>query len=230
MSVWPKAVIFDLDGTLVDTAPDIMLALNQVLAERSLPPYDVAVVRTLIGGGVPKLLERAFRPYARTTEQAGATALVKRFMELYAPRSTEETRLYEGVEAELVRLHESGILCGVCTNKPGAVSRRILEAFGIARYVQSVVGGDAGLPKKPDSAPMLRALRELNVRPADAVSVGDSGVDVALARAVGMPIIVVSYGYSKAPPSQLGGDIVIDRFEQLQAAFVRLGDRVALWA
>lgn len=230
MSAWPKAVVFDLDGTLVDTAPDIMLALNQVLAERALPPYDVAMVRTLIGGGVPKLLERALRPHARTIEQEGGNALLKRFMELYVPRSTDETQVYEGVEAELERLHGSGVRCGVCTNKPGAVSRRILEAFGLERYMLSVVGGDTGLPKKPDSAPMLRVLRELNVRPADAVSIGDSGIDVALARAVGMPVIVVSYGYSKAPPSQLGGDLIIDRFEQLQAAFVRLGDKVGLWA
>lgn len=229
MSPWPKAVVFDLDGTLVDSAPDMARALNQLLEEIQLPPYEVAIVRRLIGGGIPKLIERALRPHGKTPDQFGKLDLSARFIELYAPRATVDTQIYEGVAAELERLHESGIRCGVCTNKPGAVSRQILEAFGIAQYMQSVVGGDAGLPKKPDSAPMLRVLREMNVRPADAVSVGDSVVDVALARAVGMPVIVVSYGYTKVPADQLGGDILIDRFEQLPAAFVRLGDKVGLW-
>lgn len=226
MSIWPEAVVFDLDGTLVDSAPDMASALNQVLAELSLPPYEVARVRGLIGGGVPKLIERALRPHGRM----GSEALVARFMEVYVPRATEASRLYDGVEPELKRLTADGVKCGVCTNKPGGVTRQILEVLGIARFMTSVVGGDTGLPKKPDSAPMLRVLGQLGVTPDKAVSVGDSGVDVALARAVGMPVVLVSYGYTKIPPAELGGDMLVDGFSQLPAAITRLADKVGSWA
>lgn len=230
MSTWPEAVIFDLDGTLVDSAPDMAAALNQLLGELDLPPYEVAVVRTLIGGGVPKLIERALRPHRRTPAEFGGEALVERFMEIYAPRATETSRLYDGVEPELKRLTADGVKCGVCTNKPSGVTHQILEELDIARFMSSVVGGDSGLPKKPDSAPMLRMLGQLGVSADKAVLVGDSRVDVALARAVGMPVIVVSYGYTKTPAAELGGDLLVDGFAQLPAAFTRLADKVGSWA
>jgi phosphoglycolate phosphatase len=218
----PDAVIFDLDGTIADTAADIANALNAVLADMNLPPYSVAQTGLMIGRGPRVLIERALRPYDRALEGAGGEALVDRFKALYAADVTTETSLYEGVRGALDQARARRAKIGLCTNKPDDPTQAILRNFDIASYFSSVVAGDSGLPMKPDPAPLLHALRELGAEPSRSVMVGDSISDVRAARAAGIgTVIVVAHGYSVAPPSELGGDLLVDRIDQLGEALDR---------
>lgn len=222
-SNWPRAVIFDLDGTLIDSVPDLAGALNTLLeAERDRPALPLDQVRVMIGNGVPKLIERGLRAHGEDHGQEVISELVPKFMEIYLARATLETRPYEGAESLLEDLSARDIRIGLCTNKPTDVSNRILKDLGLARYFGSVVGGTSGYAAKPDPEPMLACLKELGSTAEDAVFVGDSTADVKTARNAGLPVIVMSYGYTAIPATELGGDIVIDKLNQVTGALERL--------
>ncbi len=211
----PGAVLFDLDGTLADSVPDIAGALNDLLEEQGLRRFDLDDVRLMVGGGVPKLIERALRALDRPGEGEEIETLTQRFMEFYTPRATRLTRLFPGAFELLEELHGGGTGLGVCTNKPEAVTRQMLGDLGIAPMLGAVIGGDTLAVKKPDAGPVLAALEQLNCTPENGLMVGDSGADTGAARAAGVPVILVSFGYTQTPVEQLGADAIVDSFAEL---------------
>ncbi len=225
--VLPEAVLFDLDGTLVDSAPDLAGAVGDLMEEYGLPRHSREAVTKMIGHGVQVLVARAFAAHGRDMEGPGLDQAVRRYLALYEPRATRETRLFAGVAETVQALADAGVRMGVCTNKPGAVSVEIVEALGIAPHMAAVVGGDAGPPKKPAPDLIRLALERIGGRPERSVMVGDSGADVAAARAAGIPVIVVDYGYTSVPPHELGADAVIASFRDLIPHLERLANAPA---
>lgn len=219
---WPRAVLLDLDGTLADTLPDIAGALSDLLVENGYRPFGADAVRRMVGGGVPKLVARALRALGEPVEEARHALLVGRFLELYAPRAARLTRLFPGALELLDALRRQDVRLGVCTNKPEAVTRAILSELGVAGLFGTVVGGDTVGAKKPDPGPVLAALERLHCGPADALMVGDSAADAGAARAAGVAVIVVSFGYSRMPVAEIDADGVIDSFAGLPRAMERL--------
>lgn len=220
---WPRAVIFDLDGTLIDSVPDLAGALNTLLQdEYDCPPLPQEQIRVMIGNGVPKLIERGLKAHGKSHDDAVLASLLPKFMKIYLARATLETRPYPGAEQLLKELGAQGVKIGLCTNKPTDVSRQILNDLELAGFFGSVVGGTSGYAAKPDPEPMLACLDELGVTADQAVFVGDSTADVKTARNAGLPVIVMSYGYTAIPADELGGDMVIDRMDQVPGAIQSL--------
>ncbi|MER9962795.1 phosphoglycolate phosphatase [Mesorhizobium sp. M0045] len=219
----PKAILFDLDGTLVDSAPDITAAVNELLAGRDLPPLRLDQVKAMIGGGIRKLVERAFA--ASGTPLGSALDEANRVMApIYRRHLTGRTRLMPGVREALTHLHLSGIAMGVVTNKPQLAAREILLHFGLTDYLGAIVGGDAVTYLKPAPDALLLALDQLQVEPRDTLMVGDSSADVAAARAASMAVILLRGGYSQIPVEELGADLVCDSLFDLPSAMQTLQD------
>lgn len=149
-SAWPRAVIFDLDGTLVDTVEDLAAALNQTLVELGLSPHPLDAVRSMVGGGLSKLLDRALAAHAAGLDAVQQDAAVARLLELYAAKPAGQSSLYPGAAETLRDLRVAGVACGLCTNKPDAITRDLLQALGVGKAFGSILGNTAGLPKKPD--------------------------------------------------------------------------------
>ena len=205
----PTAIVWDLDGTLVDSAPDLATALNTVLDMRGFFTLSLGEVRKMIGNGVPKLVERGFNAVGVRPDAAQLDELVEIFGAQYKACATDNTRPYPGIVDTLQDIHGMNIPMGVCTNKPEAFTRQILEGLGLSRYFSSVVGGDSTKAKKPDPEPVLACLRGLVSEPASSVMIGDSVHDVHAAHAAGVKIGVVPWGYRSAPVEDLGADFVI---------------------
>ena len=217
---WPKAVVFDLDGTLIDSAPDIAHALNRATEKRGIEPFSLDQVKEMIGGGVPQLVRRAL--LARGLPIEGLMPLVEDFIGFYRETLTTNTRIYEGGRELLEQLRSGGRRLGICTNKNHELTVEILEQLDLAKYFSSVAGERQGRPRKPDPAPLLEVVAELGASRRDALMVGDSGADVACARAAKMPVVVVDFGYSRVEPEALGADAVISRLSELPHVFARL--------
>jgi phosphoglycolate phosphatase len=190
-----RAVVFDLDGTLIDSAPDLRAALNRLLARHGLPALDAAAVQSMIGDGAKVLVTRAFAAYQR---QAGADDF-KAFLDDYEANSMVETKVYPGIEAALMAIQAAGHPLAVCTNKGAAVSRIILQSLGLLKFLPIVVGGDSTGYRKPDPRHLEAALSALAAR--KAVMIGDHENDMAAARGLGIPAIFVSWGYGAATGS-----------------------------
>ncbi len=221
-----EAVVFDLDGTLVDTLPDIAGALNRLLAEERRSPLDDGAIRAMIGDGAARLVERAL---AATGEAAGGDALAgltRRYLALYSADLSGRSRPYPGADEALDALRAAGVRLAVCTNKPEAPSNTLLADLGLAGYFAAVVGGDSLAVRKPDGRHLLATLARLGADAARAAMVGDNANDVAVARAAGVPVVLVSHGYTQTPARALGADAVIEHFTELGGALSRLGGEV----
>ena len=205
----PTAIVWDLDGTLVDSAPDLASALNTVLDMRGFFTLSINEVRKMIGNGVPKLVERGFNAVGIRPDPAQLDELIAMFVKEYKVCATDKTRPYPGVVEALQEIHSMNIPMGVCTNKPEAFTRQILEGLGISGYFSSVVGGDSTSARKPDPEPVLACLRGLVAEPASSLMIGDSVHDVHAAHAAGVKIGVVPWGYRSAPVEDLGADFVL---------------------
>lgn len=206
-----RTILFDLDGTLVDSAPDLIGALDTLMVEHGRAPIGLAEGRAMIGDGAARLVERGFA--ARGGPPAPLPALVASFVATYEGRLTRATRAFDGVAATLETLVARGLVLGVCTNKPDRATRVLLEALDLARFFSAVVGGDS--VRKPDPDPVNRCLAALGGARAQALFVGDSPVDLAAARAARLPVVLVSFGYTSVPARTLGADRVIDSFAEL---------------
>ena len=211
-------IAFDLDGTLVETAPDLIGSLNVVLGERRLPPLPTEAARSLVGGGARVLLERGFAAAGEPLDEAETPGLVARFIEVYRGRIASESRPFPGVDAALDQLAAAGAILAVCTNKPTALSNLLLEALGMAWRFKAVIGADSAPRRKPDPSHLLFAITEAGGDPARALMVGDSRADADAARAATVPCILVPFGYTDTPVGELGADLVIDSFADLPAA------------
>jgi phosphoglycolate phosphatase len=208
-STWPRAIIWDLDGTLIDSAPDLATALNTVLNEQGQNSLTIPQVRTMVGGGVAKLIERAFRGSRVELDAEGVEALVPGFMEIYTNCATDKTALLPAAGLVLNYFHNAGVKQGLCTNKPEGVTKKILHALNIHGFLSSVIGGDSTAQKKPHPLPLQIVMEQLGVTPHECIMVGDSGADVGAARAAGIPVILVPDGYISVPAGSLGADFVL---------------------
>jgi len=187
-----RAVVFDLDGTLIDSLPDIATAVNHVLTWRRLEPLPAAQVEGMIGDGAKVLLDRAFA--ARGAEARGEDMAV--FMDWYTVHGTDETRPYPGMVDALAALRKAGHKLGVCTNKPEVAAREILASLALDRYFEVVTGGDSTPYRKPDSRHLAATLAALGAQ--EAVMVGDHFNDMAAASGCGIPGIFAAWGYGTA--------------------------------
>lgn len=208
-------LVFDLDGTLVDSAPDLHRCLNAVLAEQGRAAVSLADIRAMVGDGAAKLVERGFADTGTPVEAAALPALVQRFLRHYSAGRHALTRVFPGVVETLAQLRERGCRLGVCTNKPYGPTMEILEILGLTGYFGAVTGGDSLPVRKPDPGHLLGTLDLLGAAANHAAMIGDSANDVAVARAAGMPALVVRYGYTRVPVEELGADAVIDRFDEI---------------
>jgi phosphoglycolate phosphatase len=216
------AVVFDLDGTLVDTAPDLHAHLNALLAELGRPGLALAEIRPMIGDGARALLQRGLAASGGLPAGADLDALFREFLSRYTAQPVRFGRVYEGVVAVLDALAAAGVRLGVCTNKAQAPSDRVLAALGLERYFPVVIGGDRLTVRKPDPGHLRAVLERLGAPPARAVMVGDSATDLATARAAGVACVLVSFGYTPIPAAALGADRVIDHFDALPDALAGL--------
>ena len=212
-----SVLLLDLDGTLVDSAADITAALNATLEDYGRPAVPAATVRAMVGDGVAALLERAFAATGTLPEPAVRQAAAARCLVHYARAPAARTRIFSGALQALSRLQARGWRYGICTNKPEALARTVLETLGLSPLIEAVVGGDSPVRRKPDPAHPLATLARLGATPDQAVFLGDSRNDLLAGRAAGLPVILVSFGYSVTPAAELGADRVIDHFDELDA-------------
>ncbi len=213
----PRAIIWDLDGTLIDSAADLTAALNRLLLEHGSKTLPEAAVRPMIGDGAARLVERAFAAAGTALSVESRDTMVRHFLRLYGENGVRETRRFDGALAVMDRLTRAGCIHGICTNKPHAITTVILDRLGFADRIGAVVGGDSTSQHKPHPAPLLSCLRQLGVPRVHALMIGDSAIDVLAARAAGLPVIIVSFGYSRDPVRSLGADAVVERLDQIPA-------------
>jgi phosphoglycolate phosphatase len=215
-------IAFDLDGTLVDTAPDLVASLNIILGEEGLPPLPFDDVRKMVGRGAKALLERGFAAAGAPLDAESAPDLVERFIALYLGRIAHESAPFPGVVETLVGLREAGAKLAVCTNKLTHLSVALLDALDLTRHFDAVVGADHAPAAKPDPRHLLATIAAVGGDPARAVMVGDSINDALSAKAAGVPVLLVSFGYTEAPVETLGGDLLIDAFPDVTQACITL--------
>lgn len=194
-------VVFDLDGTLIHSAPDIHAAVNRTLAEEAAEPLTLTQITGFIGNGVPTLIRRVMEARHEPPDATRHADLVARFMHHYEAHPADLTTIYPGVESALCHLAGAGWKIGLCTNKPEAASRQILDHFGLADLFSVVIGGDSLPQRKPDPTPLLAAIAELEGEPA--LFVGDSEIDAATAEAAGVRFALFTEGYRHAPVHDL---------------------------
>ena len=202
-----RGVLFDLDGTLLDTAPDMVGALNALRTEERLGPVPYAIARAHVSTGAVGLLRLAFP--ACDEEKLGR--LHKRYLQIYADRLSAETELFPGIEDLLTRLEQSGLVWGVVTNKPAALTEPLLDALSLLDRCASVVSGDTLPERKPHPGPLLHALAEAGVDAPAAMYIGDAARDIEAGKAAGLTTVAASYGYILPgdDPTGWGADLVI---------------------
>lgn len=214
------AIIFDLDGTLVDSVPDIHAAVNRMLADHGDAPMDIAQVRSFIGNGVPALIGKVMAARGENPDDAALHADREAcFMRHYMAAPADLGRPFPGVIAALDALVAAGHRLGVCTNKPVEPARAILRDLGLADRLPVVIGGDSLPVRKPDPAPLLAAAKALGGSPA--LYVGDSEVDAEAAQRAGLPLLLFSGGYRKTPVADLPNTGVFDAFAELPGLVAR---------
>ncbi len=217
----PATIVFDLDGTLVDTAPDLCAALHHALGSLGRPPVPADDVRHMVGHGARKLLERGLAA-SGDASPALVEAGVAPFLDYYAAHIADGSRPYPGVEAALDALAAAGCRLAICTNKPVAMSAALVAALGWQGRFAANLGFDSVPAPKPDPAHLLAAIAAAGGDRADTVFVGDSITDTMTGRAAAVPVIAVSFGFSDRPVAELGADIVIDHYAELIPALERL--------
>lgn len=219
-----SGVVWDLDGTLVDSAADIARTLNELLHECDEPPLDDTVVRGMIGDGVSRLVRRGFAQHGSRLDDAELREHVNRFMRLYERNATASTRLFPGALEALREFSSAGLPQAICTNKPEAITRQILADLDVADYFRAVVGGDTVPFKKPAPEPLLAAMAGIGVEPMRALLIGDSEIDVAAARSAGTRVAILAHGYSRVPAGELGADMYIEELADLATIVLRLSE------
>ncbi|ARE41630.1 Phosphoglycolate phosphatase [Rhodovulum sp. P5] len=217
-----KAIIFDLDGTLIDSAPDIHAAVNKALAEAADGELDFETVRSFIGNGVHVLIDRVIA--ARSLDEGRHAELLEKFLKHYDADPATLTKLYPGVQDAVETLHGEGYALGVCTNKPEGPTRAILEAFGIDKYFGAVVGGDTIGVKKPDPAPLLAVKEKLGARVA--VYVGDSEIDAECAQKAGIRFALFTEGYRKKEIDDIPHEARFNDFDMVDTIVTRMADAI----
>lgn len=213
-----QTVVFDLDGTLVDTIPDVIGAMNRVLAERGRRPVSLDEGRTMVGEGAGPLIRRAFAATGAAPEPAAMDELIRRYLDWYRRFPAEQSQVFPGVAETLRALKAGGAVLGVCTNKPHEMVAPVLDALDLSQYFGAALGAGALPVRKPDPRHMHAVIERLGGAPDDAAYIGDGPTDVEAARAAKLPVILVTFGYTAVPVRQLGADAFVDRFADLPDA------------
>ena len=208
-------IVFDLDGTLVDSAPDMQAAANRILGQDTQSGITLAQARRFIGDGIPRFVERILAATGATPTDPVLADATARFLADYAAHAAVLTKPYPGVMATLARLTERGHRLAICTNKPQGASKSLLEALGLVGYFDCIAGGDRYPVKKPHPGHLFALLSELACRPTDALMVGDSENDAETARAAGVPFVLLSYGYARTPLPKIPATYRLDSFAEL---------------
>lgn len=211
-------IIYDLDGTLADTAGDLMGALNAVLVSEGLAPLPVENARSMLGAGGRALIQRGFAASGRELDGRKLDALFGDFLAHYNAHIAELTQLYPGVETALEVFARAGWRQAICTNKMEGSAKLLIEKLGVAVRFAFICGQDTFGVGKPDPKPLLQTIAACGGAPHRAIMVGDSATDIKTARAAGLRVIAVDFGYTDVPVTELGPDRVISHFDQLAEA------------
>jgi phosphoglycolate phosphatase len=217
MMVTPT-VVFDLDGTLVDSAPDLVATLNIVFARIGLPPVAYDAARNMVGGGARAMIVRGLKAEGRTLDVAEVDRLVSDFIDHYSVHIADRSRPFPGLEATLDALAARGCRFAVCTNKLEWLAVRLLDALALSERFAAICGGDTFGLQKPDPELLRRTIARAGGDADWVVMVGDSITDIATARGAGVPVVAVDYGYSQTPVTELGADRVISALSALPNA------------
>ncbi|HUQ27542.1 MAG TPA: phosphoglycolate phosphatase [Usitatibacter sp.] len=221
-----EAVLFDLDGTLADTAPDMARTVNEMRTRRGLAAVAPQVVRPYVSRGARGMLMAAFD---MTVDHPDFAAMREEFLAIYGDNLVVDSRLFPGMPDLLDRLEAEDIAWGVVTNKYERFARPLLEQMGLGSRARVIIGGDTCAKAKPFPDPLLAAAARLGVRPERSLYVGDDERDVQAARAAGMPVVVAGYGYlgDGPPPSEWNADGIVASAQELGAWIFRSGERSA---
>jgi phosphoglycolate phosphatase len=225
MSISPPIVVFDLDGTLVDTAPDLIDTLNVILLRDGFDPVPFDEARSMIGGGVKILLERGIMQQRGQISAGHVDRLYADYLVHYAEHIADRSRPFPGVIEALDALESRGFRFAVCTNKLESLSLRLLQSLELSQRFRAICGQDTFGIAKPDPDVLRRTILRAGGEVASAIMIGDSATDVSTARALGVPVIAVDFGYTDAPVHLLHPDRVISRFSDLPEAVVALTPR-----
>jgi phosphoglycolate phosphatase len=214
-------LVFDLDGTLVDSVMDLRAALNEVLRERGHRALSRAEVKHMIGDGVPTLVARALA--ASGADPAEASMALPRFLEIYEANPTQLSRPYPGVAETLTTLRGRGYRTAICTNKPQQATLAVMQGLDLLPLFDGIAGGDRFPVRKPHPGHLLQLIAELGARPEASAMIGDNENDAAAARSAAVPLVLVRYGYARVEPESLMADALLDHFSELPGALERLG-------
>ena len=213
-----RTLVFDLDGTLVDTAPDLINALNFVLDREGLPPVPLHSARNMIGAGARKLIERGLELEGRLASVEDISRLTGDFIDYYAAHIADASRPFEGLESALDDLQTQGYRFAVCTNKLEWLSKLLLDQLGLSARFSAICGADTFGVSKPDPAILRQTVVRAGGELASAIMVGDAGPDIGVARRAGIPVIGVEFGYTDVPIADLEPDRLINHMRELPAA------------
>ncbi|MFG1464403.1 phosphoglycolate phosphatase [Xanthobacter sp. DSM 24535] len=211
-------IAFDLDGTLVDTAPDLLATLDTVLADYAIAPVDREATRNMIGGGARMLIVRALEHNGIMPPKDELDALTRRFIAHYADHIADQSRPFPGLLDALDALEAEGALLAVCTNKLEYLARLLLDRLDLTKRFAAITGADTYAKAKPDPLPLLSTFAAAGGTGRYGLMVGDSATDVATAKGAGVPVVAVSFGYTEVAPAHLGADTLINHFDELQGA------------
>jgi phosphoglycolate phosphatase len=214
----PRIVAFDLDGTLVDTAPDLISALNYVLDREGLGPVPLKSARNMIGAGARKLIERGLEVEGRHVTAGDLARMTADFIDYYAEHIADASRPFEGLEASLDELEQNGFRFAVCTNKLEWLSKLLLDRLGLSGRFAAICGADTFGVSKPDPTILRETVARAGGVLSEAIMVGDAGPDVGVARRAGIPVIGVEFGYTDVPIAELKPDRLIAHMKDLPAA------------
>ena len=217
-----RIVVFDLDGTLVDTAPDLISALNFVLDREGLPPVPLASARNMIGAGARKMIERGLEVEGRAAGVADIDRLTSDFIDYYADHIADASRPFEGLESALDDLAAQGFRFAVCTNKLEWLSKLLLDRLGLSSRFSAICGADTFGVSKPDPAILRQTVARAGGALGQAIMVGDAGPDIGVARRAGVPVIGVEFGYTEVPIAELKPDRLIGHMRELPGAVASL--------
>lgn len=215
-------VVFDLDGTLIETAPDLAAALNHTLAWAGYPTLATDEVRPMIGDGAAAMLRRGLAVQGIDLDEAAMRPLLDTYLAYYIDHLADSSLPFPGLIDQLDALKEAGFHLGVCTNKAMRFTEKLLAALDLVKYFDAVLGGDSLAVRKPQPEHLLATLRQMGCAPGRAVMLGDSNNDVQAARNAGVKVVLVSFGYTAIPVAELDRDALIDDFAELPAALAAL--------
>ena len=211
----PLSVIFDLDGTLVESAPDLAATANELLRRRGRDEVTIDQVRHMVGKGARALMSQAMSVTGEPATAIELDELLREFLRYYGDHIADSSHTFPGAIEAMDQLKEAGCKMAVCTNKFEGLSRKLLESLKIIDYFDDVVGSDTLFVRKPNPGHILGTLERIGGTPENAVMVGDSSNDIDAAKAAGVKSVAVTFGYSDTPTEELGADVVINKFSDL---------------